>query len=153
MANPVLIPYRAHRTWVRSNLLDESGLLRLWLVRVAGRSRAVGFTQLQLDQRHQEASIGVMFREPERYRYPAAIASVITVYIAFERLGLQRMRSYVLPEHQAAIEHNQAFGGRVVESDKPGMVMLTITRDEALSDPAYLKVMARIGKGLELTEK
>lgn len=147
MANPEPIAYRSHAEWARERLVGSSDLL-LWLVRPAPGRRAIGFTQLRLDAARDTGEIGVIFREPERHRLPAALATAITLHLLFERLGCGRVDSYVIPGHEAAIAYNRAWGTAIVESDKPGMVKLSMSREECLANANYRKVMSRVARRL-----
>ena len=49
VANPALAAYRSHLAWTRSHLLGSTDL-HLWLVRPKDAARAVGFTQLKINE-------------------------------------------------------------------------------------------------------
>jgi RimJ/RimL family protein N-acetyltransferase len=151
MANPELIPYRKHAAWAREKLPGSQDLL-LWLVRPSPGSRAIGFTQLRLNAARDASEIGVVFREPETHRIPAGFATAITLHLACDRLACSRIDSYVIPDHRAAIQYNQAWGLTIVESDKPGMVKLSMSREACLANENYRKVMSRVIKRLVVTE-
>lgn len=151
MAHPELIPYKRHAAWVRDRLLGSQDL-HLWLVRPAPGSRAIGFTQLRMNAARDVCEIGAIFREPESHRMPAGFATAITVHLAFDRFACRRIDSYVIPDHRAAIQYNQAWGMSIVESDKPGMVKLSMSREVCLANENYRKVMSRVIKRLVVTE-
>ena len=147
MANPELIPYRAHRAWVQKHLIDGRDLL-LFLVRPRKGARAIGFTQLRIQG--DTAEIGVVFREAFRHRTAAGLATVATLYLAFGHLSLSGLVSYVLPEHQGALVFNKAFGAQEVASDKPGMIKLTLSRAACLSNAHYTRVFSRIRERIRI---
>jgi RimJ/RimL family protein N-acetyltransferase len=136
------IPYRQHVSWCAENLLnraDPSPLLLM--VRRGGQKRAAGLTQLRI--KNDQAEIGVIFKEPQRHRFEAGIATVATLHMAFCELGLQSLISYVIPSHTAALEFNRAFGATQIDSDKPGMIKLFLPRDVCLRNDHYRKVIER----------
>ena len=143
MANPALIPYRSHITWTRQHLLQNSGL-HLWMVRPVAKRRAIGFTQLRMIAGGATAEIGVMFREPEKHRLTAGLATALSLQLAFEHFHCTWVISYVIPSHRQAIDFNLAWGASVVESDKPGMVMLKLHRETCAANPNYLRVLERV---------
>jgi len=151
MANPELIPYRRHAAWAREKLLGSQEL-HLWLVRPAPGARAIGFTQLRLSAARDTCEIGVVFREPESHRMPAGLATAITLHLACDRFACGRIDSYVIPDHRAALQYNQAWGLAVVESDKPGMVKLSMSRAACLANENYRRVMSRVSKRLVVTQ-
>ncbi len=151
MSNPEPIPYKGHAAWARAKLIGSQDL-HLWLVRPAPDARAIGFTQLRLNAARDAGEIGVVFREPESHRMPAALATAITLHLLFDRLACGRVDSYVIPGHDAAIQYNRAWGTSIVESDKPGMVKLSMSRDECFANANYRKVMTRVSKRLVVTQ-
>lgn len=147
MANTKLIPYKAHTEWVRNNLIEGQNLL-LFMVRPKARARAIGFTQLRIEE--NAAEIGVIFKEAQYHRLASALSTVVTLHLAFCYLNLNLVVSYVLPTHKSAISFNCSFGGRQVESDKPGMIKLQVSRDECLNNEHYVKVFNRIKGRIEV---
>jgi hypothetical protein len=141
MANSSLIPYRRHVDWARDHLGGKA--LQLWLVRPPGGGRAFGFTQLQLDPDGANAEIGVMFRDPQLHRLRAAVATAMTLAIAFRVLGYQSIRSHVAVGHAHAIGFNQGWGGRESPSARPGQVCLTASGEAWLVNPRYRRLLAR----------
>src|SRR5262249_55610966 len=77
MSNPSLTPYRSHVAWTREHLMGSTDL-HLWLVRPKDSARAVGFTQLKLNEARDTAEIGVMFREPGKHQLAAALSTAVT---------------------------------------------------------------------------
>jgi len=149
MLRPEPIPYHSHREWVRNHLPDNPDLL-LFLVRQRGIRRAIGLTQLRL--RDDIGEIGVMFRDPEQHPLPGAYATAVTLHLAFRRLHMRRIDSYVIPGHQAAIRFNQSWGVVEVESDRPGLLKFILPAEVGLNNPAYLKIMDRIGSSLRFED-
>ena len=149
MLHPQAIPYRAHRDWVRQNLPDNPALL-LFMVRQRGCRRAIGLTQLRLAS--EVGEIGVMFRNPERYPLPAAFATAVTLHLAFCRLRLRQVDSYVIPGHAAAIRFNKSWGVVEVASDRPGLLKFILPAEVGLNNPAYLKVMNRLTSSLRFED-
>jgi hypothetical protein len=141
MARQELIPYRSHLAWVKENLVGDGGLVLL-LVRKRPSQRAVGFTQLRVQG--EVGEIGVMFREPERHRIAAAVATAATLHLGFCWLGLSEVVSYVVPSYEAAAQFNRAWGGVDVPSDRAGLIKLALARERCLSNPNYLRVMGRV---------
>jgi hypothetical protein len=148
MADPALIPYRAHLAWTRAHLVG-SPALHLWLVRPAPGVRAIGFTQLKIAG--DTAEIGVMFREPETHRLPAALTTAITLHLAYTVLECAYTTSYVIPTHRHAIDFNLAWGASIVDSDKPPMVLLKMHRDACFANANFRRIMTRLGKRLVIT--
>jgi RimJ/RimL family protein N-acetyltransferase len=140
MADPRPLDYAAHLGWVRANLL-EGDRIALFVVRKHGEP--VGITLLKRTS-NDTAEIGVMFREAGRHTVSATHAAVATVYYAFHHLGLAQLTSYVVQAHPRAVAINSAFGGREVESDKPGMVQFRASREDCLGNANYLRVLQRI---------
>jgi RimJ/RimL family protein N-acetyltransferase len=151
MSNSTLISYASHRAWLRSHLVDAPDL-HLWLVRPQPKARAIGFTQLRLNAAQDIAEIGVMFKEPQQHRLPAALSTAVTLHLAFARFHYTWVTSYVIPSHQHAIAFNQAWGASIVESDKSGMVLLKLHRDACFANDNYHKIMMRLGDRLHITE-
>lgn len=141
MTNPALASYRSHVGWARSHLGGER--LLLWLVRPPGGGRAIGFTQLQLDADGRHAEIGVMFRDPQLHRVRAAVATAMTLAIAFRVLGCAWVRSHVAVDHAHAIGFNQAWGGHEFPSDRPGQVCLAGSGEVWMAHPRYQRLLAR----------
>ena len=141
MARPELIPYPSHLAWVKQHLVGAGGLVLL-LVRKKPSRRAVGFTQLRVEG--EVGEIGVMFREPERHRIAAAVATAATLHLGFCWLGLSEVVSYVVPSYEAAAQFNRAWGGVDVPSDRAGLIKLALARERCLSNPNYLRVMGRV---------
>ena len=141
MADPSLVPYRRHVDWARGHLGGKD--LRLWMVRPPGGGRAIGFTQLQLDPDAANAEIGVMFRDPQLHRLRAAVATAMTLSIAFRVLGCQFIRSHVAVGHAHAIAFNQSWGGQAHPSARPGQVCLTASAETWLANPRYRRLLAR----------
>ncbi len=147
MARSGVIAYRQHAAWAREKLVGATDIA-LWLVRPAPGARAIGFTQLRFNAARDTGEIGVIFREPETHRLPAALSTAITLHLLFTHFGCGRVDSYVIPGHEAAIAYNQAWGTRIVETDKPGMVKLSMSREECFANANYRKVMARVSRRL-----
>lgn len=149
MLRPEPIPYRSHRDWVRGNLPDNPELL-LFMVRQRGCRRAIGLTQLRLQGDIGE--IGVMFRDPQKHPLPAAYATAVTLHLAFCRLRLRRIDSYVIPGHRDAIRFNRSWGVVETESDRPGLLKFILPAEVGLNNPAYLKVMNRLTSSLRFED-
>ncbi len=140
LAKPEPLPYKSHVVWVRENLGEGSDHL-LFLVRWNGA--AVGFTLLRY-LGGGTVEIGVMFREADRYPLQVSLATAATIHCAFECLGMERMVSYPNAGNARALAINRAFGGHLVESDRPGTAKLEMTRDEALANESYRRLLTRI---------
>ncbi len=151
MSNSALIPYRSHVEWTRTNLIGSLQLY-LWLVRPSDSGRAIGFTQLKLNEARDTAEIGVMFREPARHQVTAALSTAVTLTLAYTKLGCPWVTSYVIPAHQHAIDFNVAWGASIVDSDKPGMVQLKLHRDVCTSNENYRRVMSRLSDRLTIID-
>lgn len=141
MSDPRLIPYRSHVRWVSERLLADANHL-LFLVRLRSGSRAVGLTQLRIAG--DTAEIGVMFREPGRHQVVTFVATVATLHVAFDQLGLKWLISYVLPAYDAAIEFNKGFGAWEEPSDKPGMVKLRLSAEVCRQNENFRRVLDRM---------
>ena len=149
MTNSQLISYRAHVDWCAKKLLNRADPEPLlFLVRRAGQKRANGLTQLRING--DQAEIGVIFREPDRHKREAGLATVATLHFAFAHLKLKSLISYVLPAHTAALEFNRAFGAATLESDKPGMVKLWLPVDVCLANQHYRQVISRYEHELQI---
>jgi hypothetical protein len=150
MAKPQLIPYRAHLQWVHGSLLEDPNFL-LFLVRPGGCKRAAGLTQLKIDS--DCAEIGVMFRQPKDHQAAIAVSTVAMLHLAFERLRLSWLKSYVVNSHLHAIRFNIGFGARKEASDKPGMVKLMLNAQQCLANDLYQRIMQRMQRqGLQVIE-
>ncbi len=146
LPNPAPISYRSHLAWVREHLRERSDYL-LFLVRWKGE--AIGFSLLRRVA-DGTVEIGVMFQEADRWPLQICQASVLTIYWAFEVLKMDRMVSYAVSGHERALAINQAFGGRLVPSDRPGKILLEMTREEGLGNRNYQKLLARMRGRLEV---
>lgn len=148
MADPRPLDYAAHLEWVSKNLIGDD---RIVLFIARRHSEPVGLTLLKR-LGADDAEIGVMFRDADRYRVAVTHAAVATVHYAFEHLGLGHLTSYVVPEHPRAMSINRAFGGREVASDKPGMVQYRAARAQCLGNDNYRRILQRISGKLTITQ-
>lgn len=148
-SNPSLTSYRSHLAWVRENLLEATDL-HLWLVRLNPAARAIGFAQLKLNTAGDGAEIGVMFRQANQHPLSAALTTAVTLYVAYTYFACTWITSYVVPSHQHAIDFNKAWGGTIVDSDRPGLVCLKMHRDVCQTNARFRRIMTRIAPRLRI---
>ena len=147
MADSSPISYKAHNKWVRENLIEEPKIL-LFMAR--RKKEALAFTLLK-KVAADTAEMGVIFKEASKHPVLASYCAAATLYVAFSRLNLDWLISYVVTKHEKAFAMNRTFGGWEIESDKPGMIKFCVNREICTGNQNYVKILERIKDRLKIT--
>lgn len=139
MRDPRPIPLEEHERWVRENLIDARRLA-LFVARLRGEP--AGITLLR-NFRGGTAEIGVLMVEPEHRRLAAYAAAHLTVYHAFEMLGLERLMSYVPLHNRHALAFNVRCGIVPTGGVTTDYHELALTLETYRSHPTHLRFRSR----------
>jgi len=139
LRSPQPIAREDHERWVEENLVRERRL-RLFLVYFAGAARGLALLR---NFSGASAEIGVMVVEARRHRLAGYKASHLIGYLGFERLGLERLLSYVPRHNRHALAFNEACGFERTSNDSDAYFELALTLERWRNHPVHRRFRAR----------
>lgn len=138
------IKYQSHFKYVKNNLLGKKNSS---LFVVFWRGKPIGIALLR-NISHKMAEIGLLLKNPDKHPLINAYCGVIILNIAFEKLHLKKLYSFVLPANRKAYKINRGLGGIRVKSDQSGKYKFIWTKQRCYSTKQFKKIFERIKKSI-----